>query len=348
MKNDKDTLIELLANEDFRKWILEPTYERDLFWNKRLENNPDKVELVNAAREFLRSLEYRKFPLKPGDKDKILSNIIAQTSIKTGPSEFDPKRKRLRSTKLFYKIAASFLLICLGVLWWKSSLQETGENANEQLAIIKKENPQGRKSTILLPDRTRVILNADSRLTYDSDYGKHSRTVRVEGEAFFEVKPDVSRPFNVISRDIVTTALGTSFNVRAFDGEDRLEISLKTGKVKVKKLNDSNSQGQVLDPGEGLMISQGGNKIEKVRIDPLITFGWKDGILVFKDNSLQEVIVTLERWYGVKIKTSGQPHSQWKVNGRFENKTLEQVLNSLGFTYDLEFEITGKNVELKF
>lgn len=343
MKKDKDTLIELLANEDFRKWILEPTYERDLFWNKRLENNPDKVELVNAAREFLRSLEYRKLPLKPGDKDEILSNIIAQTSIKTNFSESGFKRKRLRPTKLFYKIAASFIIICLSILWWKNSQEEI----NDKLTIINKENPQGRKSSMLLPDRTRVILNADSRLTYDSDYGKHSRTVSVEGEAFFEVQPDKSRPFNVISRDIMTTALGTSFNVRAFAGEDRMKISLRTGKVRVKKLNDSTAQEQVLDPGEGVMISQSGNKMEKVRIDPLIAFGWKDGILIFEDNSLKEVVVMLERWYGVKIEVTGRPSTQWKVNGRFENKALEQVLNSLSFTYDLEFRITGKNVELK-
>lgn len=341
--NKKETLIELLANEEFNKWILEPTYERDLFWNKWLENNPDKVELVNAAREFLRSLAYRKLTLKPGDKDAILSNIIAQTSIKTDLPEFSSKRKRLRPTKLFYKIAASFIIICLSFLGWKNSQKEI----NDQLTVIKKENPQGRKSSILLPDRTRVILNADSRLTYDSDYGRNDRTVRVEGEAFFEVKQDLSRPFNVISRSIMTTALGTSFNVRAFAGEDRLKISLKTGKVKVKRLNHSTSQEQVLDPGEGVMISQSSDEIEKVRIDPLVTFGWKDGILVFEDNSLEEVIVVLERWYGVKVKVTGQPHEPWKVNGRFENKTLEQILNSLGFTYDLEFRITGKNVELK-
>jgi ferric-dicitrate binding protein FerR (iron transport regulator) len=85
-----------------------------------------------------------------------------------------------------------------------------------------------------------------------------------------------------------------------------------------------------------------------VTVDALKVYGWKDGILVFKDNDLSEVVSTLERWYDVRIEVIGRPEKSWRADGKFDNETLEQVLQGLSFTYDMEFLINRKNVELKF
>lgn len=346
MKEKKDTLIELLTNEDFKKWILEPTYERELFWSKWLESDPERKELVNAAKEFIRSAKYRNISLEPGDKDEILSNIISQSSIKTEHSR--RQGPRLQSG-LIYKIAASILIIAtfLSAIWWERVQEIVSDGVGKQISMIEKSNPQGRKSIIFLPDGTRVTLNSESKISYTSDYGSEDRTVSLEGEAFFEVKHDKTLPFNVISDGVMTTALGTSFNVRAFSVENVLKVSLKTGKVKVAKMINGDPKEHLLDPGEGFVIPKQGGEIKKVAVDPLLEFGWKDGMLVFKDNNLVEVVQALERWYGVKINVTGQPQKQWRVDGTFENETLEHVLNGLSYTHDLEFLINGKNVELK-
>jgi transmembrane sensor len=349
---DKDKVIELLVNEDFKKWVLKPTYERDLFWNKWLERNPEQEETVNVAKEFILSAKFKKPGLSPDAKDEILSNIISQTPPKHNTDSFTDRKDRNRLFQSFsvFKIAATITIIAgfAGAFWLNKINTRTHKDIVKELTFVKKENPQGRKSTIMLPDGTKVILNSSSTLTYDSNYGDQDRTVRISGEAFFDVLPNYEKPFNVVSGNIVTTALGTSFNVRAFESESTLKISLLTGKVKVVDLTKTDTETEyMLLPGEGFIIEKPNGELKKVKVEPLMEFGWKDGILVFADNDLDEVVQALERWYGIKISIIGQPKKQWRVDGRFDNETLEQVLQGLSFTYDLEYLITGEIVELK-
>lgn len=351
MSNDKkEELIELLANEDFKRWVLEPTYERDIFWLKWLDNNPGKEEIVNAAKEFIRSAKYPKRSLKPEVRDEILSNIILHTPSNGGNFHYSTVEKRKPFLREYiYKTAAAVLILVTfsGLMWW-GRMQE--QRIEESVPVaVRKENPSGRKSVLVLPDGSKVTLNAASVLTYSPDFGDVDRTVNIEGEAFFEVKEDIRRPFNVISGNIMTTALGTSFNVRAFQSEQTLKVSLRTGKVKVVNISDDSlEQAQLLEPGEGFVIQKSGRGMEKIDIDPIMEFGWKDGVLVFKGSNLQEVVRSLERWYGVTIEVKGKPSKEWRVDSKFDNESLEQVLQGLSFTYDIDYQISGKNVELKF
>jgi ferric-dicitrate binding protein FerR (iron transport regulator) len=349
--------LELLTNEDFKRWVLEPTYERDVFWDKWLENHPEKSALVIAAKEFIRTKKFREYSIASEEKDRILSAIISKTEINKSSAEerklgskYELRRSLFQYPASLYRIAAVLFFIAtfIGVAYWNLKSERSPVSANE-LTFVKKENPQGRKSVVMLPDGTKVTLNSASMITYDSNFGVQDRTVRIEGEAFFEVIPDTSHPFRVVSNDIVTTALGTSFNVRSFANESSLNISLLTGKVKVTRIGDQNTtEEHLLSPGEGFIITRQNGEIERVTVDALKVYGWKDGILVFKDNDLSEVVSTLERWYDVRIEVIGRPEKSWRADGKFDNETLEQVLQGLSFTYDMEFLINRKNVELKF
>ncbi len=348
---------ELLTNEDFKRWVLEPTDERDIFWNKWLENHPEKTDLINAAIEFIRTKKFNEFSIPTEEKDRILSAIISQTSISKSLAEdnyvggkYKVGRKGFAYTNLLYRVAAVLFFVAtfIGIVYWNLRGENFLHEAKE-LTFVKKENPRGLKSVIMLPDGTKVTLNSASTITYDSNYGVQDRTIRIEGEAFFEVVPDKEHPFRVVSSNVVTTALGTSFNVRSFENESSLNISLLTGKVKVTRIGEQDmNKEHLLSPGEGLIITKNSGEIEKIQVDPLKVYGWKDGILVFKDNDLTEVISTLERWFDVKIQVIGQPEKSWRADGKFNNETLEQVLQGLSFTYDMEFLINGKSVQLKF
>jgi transmembrane sensor len=353
----KQEFLELLTNEDFKRWVLEPTYESDIFWNKWLENHPENSDLVNAAVEFIRIKKFREHSISAEEKDQILSDIISKTTVSkslydshTVSMKYGMKKDIFRFSPWFYRVAATLFFIAAfaGVAIWNLK-SENNQQYTHELTFIKKENPRGRKSVVMLPDGTRVVLNSASMITYDSNFGLQDRTVRIEGEAFFDVVPDEQHLFRVVSKDFVTTALGTSFNVRSFDDESSINISLLAGKVSVVRIEDKNAYNDhLLSPGEGFIISRQNREMERVTIDALKEYGWKDGILVFKDNNLSEVVNTLERWYDVKVKVIGQPEKSWRADGKFDNETLEQVLQGLSFTYGMEFLINKKDVELKF
>ena len=351
-----DELLDLLTNEEFKKWILEPAYERQVFWEKWLEHHPEKRELVKTAAEFIKSAKFKTLRFSTEEKDQILSNIISYSQTGNRPSEkladYTGKSRHRRSVpfSFMYRAAAvlAFIGIFSGLIYWNKP-GDRSQGANNAITIIEKENPKGRKSVVMLPDGTRATLNSFSRLTYDSNYGSTGRIVNLEGEAFFEVTRDTLRPFQVISNEVVTTALGTSFDVRAFNGDDLQSISLLSGKVKVTRLDDQIAvKENILNPGEGFVIDNHSGVMEKITFDPLKVFGWKDGILVFRDNDLNEVIQTLERWYDIRITLVGTPAKSWRADGNFDNESLEGVLQGLSYTYDLEFLIKGKDVELKF
>lgn len=356
-KGRRQEFLELLSNEEFKRWVLEPTYESDVFWTKWIENHPEKRDIVYAATEFIRRKKFSEFTFSPKEKDQILSSIISKTTINPlkyddhKSSQNDGSERSIKSYgKWLYKAAAILFFIATfsGIIVWNLNNSNTQEDTGAS-TFVKKENPQGRKSVVMLPDGTKVVLNSASALTYDSNFGEQDRNVHLEGEAFFDVKPDADHPFRVVSKDVITTALGTSFNVRYFENESSLNISLLSGMVKVALVDEDNSADEhFLNPGEGFVITRQSGEMQKVTIDEMKDFGWKDGILVFKGHDLAEVVNTLERWYDVHIKVIGQPEKSWRADGKFDNETLEQVLQGLSFTYDMEFLINKNYVELKF
>ncbi len=107
---------------------------------------------------------------------------------------------------------------------------------------IEKSTEPGQKLSFHLEDGTKVILNAGSKIWYPSNFNIHEREVILEGEAFFEVSKDASRPFRIVTESVVTTALGTSFNINAFPSNENIEIALVTGKVSVEGIIQSGNK----------------------------------------------------------------------------------------------------------
>ena len=352
-ESKKNALIELLTNEDFKKWVLAPTHERDIFWKKWIESNPDKKDIINLAREFIMTTRYRELDFGRIVKDEMLSNIISQSPLDSQqmiPSSISQRSRRVVAAGAFKWAAAALVIIgFLGMAYWYINRQKNQE-PNTATYHIRKETPPGKRASLSLPDGTMVTLNSKTTLTYDTDYGRTDRTVQLTGEAFFEVKKVAAKPFSVITNGYVTTALGTSFNIRAIESDSIIKISLKSGKLRVDSLRSAHTGPEnLLGPGEGFRIRlEDSGSMEKFSVNPLIDFGWKEGILAFQDNSLDEVIQALERWYDVTITVTGEPKKQWRFDGEYDNEPLGQVLRGMSFTYGLEYQISGKNVQLKF
>ena len=213
-----------------------------------------------------------------------------------------------------------------------------------EIQHVIKTTPLGQKSTIFLSDGSKVILNSGSEITYYPDFSKDERFIELTGEAFFEVERDEKRPFKVKAGNTVTTALGTSFNIRSYIESDITTIGLVTGKVEVNFAEDSN-KNIFLEPGEGAKYSKLKNDISKQPFDIEKCAAWRLGILYFKDDSFDSAVKTLQMWYGVNINVQGKITGSFSA--KFDNQSLETVLNGLSFIFSFQYTIDGKNVIIK-
>lgn len=220
----------------------------------------------------------------------------------------------------------------------------------ENSQLVLKQNTKGIKTTIMLPDGTKVNLNSGSSILYPKIFGPDERRVFLEGEAFFDVAKNPAKPFKVEAGKLEIVALGTSFNINAFKEHNDIKVSLVSGSVSVTNRSHQDTFVTLL-PGEQALWSE---QDEKIRVQPfnlLAATGWKDGWIIFENNSLDEIVDILETWYGVDIKleiVKPSFNKDWKYSGKYHNQSLENVLDGLGYVESFSFEISEGNVKLIF
>ncbi len=190
--------------------------------------------------------------------------------------------------------------------------------------------PKGRLYLLVLPDGTKVWLNAASSLTYPTVFMGTQRKVEIVGEAYFEVVKNIRAPFIVkIKNGTEIEVLGTRFNVNAYDDEASINTTLLEGAVRVKARN----RVQVLAPGQQAQVSVADASIRLVKdADLQQSIAWKNGLFSFNDADLKTVMRQLARWYNIEVKYEGEiPTGQF--NGEIDNTlSFSQVLRGLAKT----------------
>ena len=313
---------------DMLKWVQSEDYEQ---------------ELAQAVSDDLEDA-YSMDELESEDLSHIYTNIISNTESKI------PKRSTsLFRTSVLYKYVATLLLFCLiGLLVYEYALR-TDVTVEAESTQVVKTNVKGRKSTIHLSDGSVIYLNSESSISYPQKFSDSLRIVELKGEAFFEVKHHENKPFIVKAGDLDIKVLGTSFNVRTFEGMNEMVVSLATGKVEIKRSQEKGSvfaeESVILFPGQRIDYHKENQFFSSVyKFDPVLEFGWKDGILAFENASVEEVVQILERWYNVDIQLLNYPEDAWQYKARHDNESLELVLKSIAYNEGIDFEIDGNKV----
>ncbi|MDN5202204.1 DUF4974 domain-containing protein [Fulvivirgaceae bacterium BMA10] len=247
--------------------------------------------------------------------------------------------------KYLYRVAAILLVgTCLSWLAYTNLTNQHDESTVTEM--VEKMVPFGQKSTIRLSDGSTVKLNAGSKLIYPRQFGESSREVQLEGEAFFNVEKDASRPFLVKSGEIITSVLGTSFNIKAHAEENLIEVALVTGKVKVSDNASSDDQfDYTLTPNEMFTYDKERHSIEKSDFNADEVLGWKNQTLFFENAGLKEMATVLQRWYGIQFIINNGDIITRKFSGKFENnRSLEYVLNVLSLNANFTYKIVDDAV----
>ena len=211
---------------------------------------------------------------------------------------------------------------------------------------IEKSNPSGQKSTVHLKDGSRIILNSNSKVKFPVEFSDSERVIELEGEAYFEVAKDASRPFRVKTANTMTTALGTTFNIDAFEEENDIKISLTSGRIEVKKLDGKAGEKPFeLVPGQGVVYSRLDQRMVQTDIDMEKVTAWTSKELIFHNEDINEVMRRLERWYGVEITVEDKIDGVFSAS--FKNESLKAVLEGISYSFSLDYLVSDKKVILK-
>lgn len=244
----------------------------------------------------------------------------------------------LRSRRWLLQIAAAGIIL-LGFGWWLWI-----SNTNNS-PLIAAETGLGENKTIELPDGSTIWLNQNSRITYQEKF--FPRSLSLEGEAFFDVSKQPENPFTIQTGDVVTTVLGTSFNVRAYTTETKVEVSVKTGKVQLKEASKPENAVALEKGNSGVFIKET-KEIIKDHKEILNADAWKTQTLKFAEAPMSEVISSLERYYGIEIKTDNSDIDKCPLSiDQLVNPDLDIVIKMIEFSMSLEFKkITTNRYEL--
>jgi len=229
------------------------------------------------------------------------------------------------------------LQIDKGKLIYDLLAAETKRSAILQNTIT---TPAGGEYQAVLPDGTKVWLNAASSISFPVAFTGGERRVTITGEVYFEVAKNREQPFFVKAKEVSVKVLGTHFNVSAYSDDQQVNTTLLEGSVLVAK-DDNRS---LLKPGEQAKIRDQGKAIEVRKIDTEEILAWKNGYFFFNHEPLESVMKKMSRWYDVEIVYKGDPNGK-KFDGtisRMDN--IQQMITALELTKTAHFAIEGRRV----
>ncbi|SMO62798.1 FecR family protein [Fodinibius sediminis] len=201
----------------------------------------------------------------------------------------------------------------------------------------------GQRTSFRLSDGTRVYLNAASHLELSANFGDSIRSVKLRGEAFFEVAHDPDLPFIVYSAHSATKVLGTKFGVKAYPRDEQVQVAVEEGRVALNTAGAEASGELHLTASQVGVLGRDGEKNMSNVPDIASYVAWKDGRLVFRSTPFEKVIPQLERWYNIKVEAEVSLLDQ-QVTASFDDEPLLEVLNILALSLDAEFQREGRTI----
>ncbi|MBE9467878.1 MAG: FecR family protein [Bacteroidetes bacterium] len=266
-------------------------------------------------------------------KDINTENAWDKLHAKIDIDEEDLSIKPNFSIKKFMRYAALFIILIgfsfSGYLLYNSPLNPILYNSIEAA-----NNELNKK--VILPDGSSVYLYADSRINFPKEFSKNNRKVQLTGEAFFEIVKNTKKPFIVSAKNARVKVLGTSFSVNANLPNKKVEVFVKTGKVKFYKKNNEQAN-VILKPGNLGIFSN--NEISKKQNNNINYLSWKTNDLIFKNNKLEDVISEINKTYNVEILCETSVIRNLRMTSTFSNQPIDNVLEVICSTFDLNYMI---------
>ncbi|MDF9796430.1 transmembrane sensor [Catalinimonas alkaloidigena] len=319
---------DFLADEYFRKWVYQENESIQNFWINWLEENPEKRFVVEEARQILRKVRFQYYPASKADLEEVWSKIESRRSKQgsVGPEITHPfaqaKKDNFRKRRMLIGLAASLLI---GALLLVYQVRDKDHYETYSTAY-------GQTRDIMLPDRTRISLNANSSLKFNKGWRSiQKREVWLDGEAFFEVEKIQNSEgenisFLVHTGEMEVEVLGTRFNVNARRG--KTEVVLNSGEVKLNLAHEKEPEVW-MTPGDMVVFAKNEKVVHKKQVNPSDYSSWRNNMLVFNGSSLSEVKSLLEDFYGYEVLIQDEVLLERRFTGRFPSDKVALMLDAL-------------------
>ncbi|WP_031528572.1 FecR family protein [Dyadobacter crusticola] len=333
----------------FRRWVYQG--ESDLFFRSYIQNNPSQLPAMEQAREILLSVR--------GELD-----VITETEVKSRVSEILDAIPPAAPQPFFWwkanwlKIAA-ILVLAFGI--GLSLYRRPGALNDLAFTFAKVQPPKKARSMqvtnhtgnirlVTLPDGSSVILKPNARITYPEQFDKNKREVSMAGEAFFEVVKNPAQPFIVFAGSMVTKVKGTSFSIRANDGDDEVKLVVKSGLVEVSAMeNDHEAAGQprsrklILKPNEQVTFNQKNNVMTAKLVEKpvLLDLPVEKQDFEFKRTPLAEVFTMMEKTYGIMIRFDADAVSECTITAKLGDEPVSEKMDMICSVVNARYELSN-------
>lgn len=248
--------------------------------------------------------------------------------------------KRERNLQVWYWAAAVLLIILTPLCYFQFN--------SPGLKLLTVSTKPGEQKDLVLSDGSHVWLNCASSITYEEAFGSHNRKIKMEGEVFFTVAKNEDKPFIVEFNDHYTQVLGTSFNIKAYQGDNHHRVTVIDGKVAVGEIDkDKLHQYAVLYPNESMTLSLKSDDYDKNVLSGTGNIvAWKRGEIQFHETLLPTVVAELKRWYNVDLVLKDKPGTRMPSFTVLikPNTSLEDVLEILSMTNKISYQKIGGKI----
>ncbi len=328
MDNERLDIDQLIENDFSGQTTPEEQQFLDQWLSESVENKRYYTEQKKLLKLFVMQQQMQKI-----DEQRAYQKVSAQLFAK----------KKLSFLAQLQRIAAILLLpvIVISAIYFFSEKTSRTQHA---MVYNTAETPLGMRSSLILPDGTKVWLNAGSKLSYPVLFSDKFRAVSLEGEAYFEVKRDKKWPFMVHSGNMSIVVLGTTFNCNAYPENSVIETVLVEGQVTL--VNSSATVSKELLPGELAIFKKENQEITKTKTDLEKYIAWKSGKLMFREDKMDVVVEKLERWYNVDFEIKDKEISDYVYNATFIDESLDQVLKMLSLSAPIRYTVSVRSKQV--
>jgi ferric-dicitrate binding protein FerR (iron transport regulator) len=299
-------------------------YLRDIFCDKRKEE-----ELENVLKKQWYGVLRGKFP-----QEKNLEHILYKIHYELNTKSDRPKDKSIfRNFIIWSSRVAAVLLLPLFIY---TGLHLYIKNKKSESGWIEINAPSWSRVKFGLPDGSTGWLNSNSSVKYQNDF-TNDRKIILDGEAYFDVRTDPEKPFEVSTNEIIVIATGTKFNVASYKDEKNVEVVLEVGRIEVK--NQEMTKSLAMNPDELVIYDRATGDLSSHKIQSEKYHAWTEGKLIFRNDPIDVIALRLGRWYNVDVEIEGNNFSDVRLRATFVDENLEEVLYFLKRALPLDYKI---------
>jgi ferric-dicitrate binding protein FerR (iron transport regulator) len=279
-------------------------------WINEQSENKELLSSINSNKELVKEYEIMDLFKRKATLERFKEKILLQSKT----------RALIR-----WRVAASISVLVgmIGILYFLSgNFSKVSENPNLYTSVC---TENGQRSKVVLPDSSIVWLNSGTTVSYPGDFSGQNRKVVLEGQAFFQVTHKNNDPFLVQANGLVVTVLGTKFDINAYPQEDEIAVVLESGKIELTH-QERKSFSYMMKPGEKATLSLSDDSKMKVSsVNASVYSSWKDGKLIFRNSTMENVVERLRRWYNVDIEIADPEVYNSVYTGTIKNESYEEI-----------------------